>query len=62
VSGPERSLEERWWLGDRRWPVAGVIALVAAGVSALGRQWVEAGLFLVAAAVLGIVTLRNARR
>jgi hypothetical protein len=54
--------ERRWWLDDRRWAVAGVIALVAAGVSALGGQWAEAALFLAAALALGVVSFRTARR
>jgi hypothetical protein len=58
VSAPERA----WWLGDSRWPVAGVIALVAAGVSVLDGLWVEAALFFGAALALAVVTLRTARR
>ena len=54
--------ERRWWLDDRRWAVAGVIALVAAGVSALGGQWAEAALFLATALALGVVSFRTARR
>jgi hypothetical protein len=51
-----------WWLDDRRWTVAGVIALIAAAVSAAGGQWPEAALFLAAALALGLVSLRTARR
>jgi hypothetical protein len=58
VSAPERA----WWLGDRRWPVAGTIALVGAAISAVGGAWLEAALFFAAALVLAIVTLRTARR
>jgi hypothetical protein len=58
LSGPERA----WWLGDSRWPIAGAIALVAAGISAIGGRWIEAALFLAAALALGLVTLRTARR
>ena len=54
--------ERPWWLDDRRWAVAGVIALVAAGVSALGGQWAEAVLFLGAGLVLGVVSFRMVRR
>jgi hypothetical protein len=58
MSAPERA----WWLGDSRWPVAGVIALVAAGVSVLDGLWIEAALFFGAALALAVVTLRTARR
>jgi hypothetical protein len=58
VSAPERG----WWLGDSRWPVAGVIALIGAAVSAIGGAWVEAAIFSAAALALAIVTLRTARR
>jgi hypothetical protein len=58
VSAPERG----WWLGDGRWPVAGAIALVAAGISAVGGRWLEAVLFFAAALALAVVTLRTARR
>ena len=54
--------ERRWWLDDRRWAVAGVIALVAAAVSAVDGQWLEAALFLAAALALGVISLRTARR
>jgi hypothetical protein len=54
--------EGRWWLDDRRWAVAGVIALVASAVAAVGGQWLEAALFLAAAVALAVVTLRTARR
>jgi hypothetical protein len=54
--------EGRWWLDDRRWPVAGVIALVGSAVAAVGGHWLEAGLFLAAAIGLAVVTLRTARR
>jgi len=54
--------ERRWWLDDRRWAVAGAIALVAAGVSAFGGKWAEALLFLAAALALGIVSFRTVRR
>jgi hypothetical protein len=54
--------ERAWWLGDSRWPVAGVIALVGAAVSAVGRMWLAAGLFFAAALALAVVTLRTARR
>jgi hypothetical protein len=39
-----------------------VIALVGALVSAVGRMWLEAGLFFAAALALAVVTLRTARR
>jgi hypothetical protein len=58
MNGPERA----WWLGDSRWPVAGVIALVGAGISAIGGMWLEAALFLGAALALAVVTLRTTRR
>jgi hypothetical protein len=58
VSAPERA----WWLGDRRWPVAATIALVGAGISAVGGAWVEAALFFAAALALAVVTLRTVRR
>jgi hypothetical protein len=58
VSGPERA----WWLGDSRWPVAGVIALVGAAISAVGGMWLEAAIFFGAAVALAFVTLRAARR
>ena len=54
--------EDAWWLGDSRWPVAGVIALVGAGISAIAGVWLEAALFFAAALVLAIVTLKTARR
>jgi hypothetical protein len=57
VSEPNRA----WWLGDSRWPVAGVIALIGAAVSAVGGAWVEAALFFAAALALAVVTLRTAR-
>ena len=58
MSAPERAR----WLGDSRWPVAGVIALVGAAISAVGGMWLEAALFFAAALVLAVVTLRTARR
>jgi hypothetical protein len=58
VSEPERA----WWLGGSRWPVAGVIALIGAAVSAVGGAWLEAGLFFAAALALAIVTLRTVSR
>ena len=58
MSEPERA----WWVGDSRWPVAGVIALVGAGVSAIAGVWLEAALFFAAALALAVVTLRTARR
>jgi hypothetical protein len=54
--------QRAWWLGDSRWPVAAVIALIAAAVSLLDGLWIEAGLFFAAAGALAIVTLRAARR
>jgi hypothetical protein len=62
VSDPEPTVEQPWWVGDRRWPVAGVIAVIAAAVSALDGLWLEAALFFGAALALGIVTMRTARR
>jgi hypothetical protein len=61
VSEPERTAGQPWWLGDSRWPVAAVIAVIAAAVSALDRLWIEAAVFLAAALVLAIVTLRARR-
>jgi hypothetical protein len=54
--------ERRWWLDDRRWPVAGVIALVASAIAAVGGQWPEAAFFFAAAVALAVVTLKTARR
>ncbi len=54
--------EDAWWLGDSRWPVAGVIALVGAGISAIAGVWLEAALFFGAALALAVVTLRTTRR
>ena len=54
--------QRAWWLGDSRWPVAGVIALIAAAVSLLDGLWIEAALFFGAAVALAVVTLRTARR
>lgn len=54
--------DRAWWLGDNRWPVAGVIALVGAAISAVGGMWLEAALFFAAALVLAVVSLRTARR
>jgi len=54
--------EHAWWLGDSRWPVAGVIALVGAGISAIAGVWLEAALFFGAALALAVVTLRTTRR
>ena len=62
MSEPERTAEQRWWLGESRWPVAAVIAVIAAAVSALDGLWIEAALFFGAALALGIVTARTARR
>jgi hypothetical protein len=50
------------WLGKDRWPVAGVIAMIAAAVSAWGGMWLEALLFFAAAAVLAVVTVRTRAR
>jgi hypothetical protein len=61
VSEPERTAGQPWWLGDSRWPVAAVIAVIATAVSALDRLWIEAAVFLAAALVLAIVTLRARR-
>ena len=58
MSGAERA----WWLGHSRWPVAGVIALIGAAISAIGGAWVEAVLFFAAALALAVATLRTARR
>jgi hypothetical protein len=58
VSEPKRA----WWLGDSRWPVAGVIALIGTAISAIGGAWVEAALFFAAALALAIVTLRRVAR
>ncbi len=58
VTGAERA----WWLGDSRWPVAGVIALIGAAISAIGGAWVEAAVFFAAALALAIVTLLTVRR
>jgi hypothetical protein len=54
--------ERPWWLDDRRWAVAGVIALIASGVSAVGGRWAEAALFLVAALALAAASFRTMRR
>lgn len=54
--------ERPWWLGDSRWPVLGVIALIGAALAAIGGDWLEATLFFSAAAVLAAVTVRTARR
>jgi hypothetical protein len=54
--------DRAWWLGDSRWPVAGVIALVGAAISAVGGMWLEATLFFGAALALAVVTVRTARR
>ena len=63
MSDPEqRSVHEPWWLGDSRWAVAAVIAVIAAVVSALDTRWIEAALFFAAALVLAIVMLRATRR
>ena len=62
MSEPERTARQPWWLGDSRWPVAGVIALIAATVSLLDGLWVEAALFFAAALALAIVSVRTARR
>ena len=55
-------MTERWWLTSDRWAVAGVIALIAAAVAAVGGAWPDAALFLVAALALAIVTARTRRR
>jgi hypothetical protein len=63
VNDRDRILAQRpWWLGNSRWPVAGVIALIAAVVSALGGKWLEAALLFGAALALAVVTLRTMRR
>jgi hypothetical protein len=62
VSEPERTVQQPWWLGDSRWPVAGVIAVIAAAVSAFDGLWIEAALFFAAALALAVVTFRTARR
>jgi membrane protein implicated in regulation of membrane protease activity len=49
-------------LGSSRWPIAGVIAMIAAAVSAWGGMWLEAALFLAAAIVLALVTVRTRDR
>jgi hypothetical protein len=62
VSEPRRTAAQPWWLGESRWPVATVIAVLATAVSALDGLWIEAALFFVAALALGVVTFRTARR
>jgi membrane protein implicated in regulation of membrane protease activity len=53
----------RWWLTSDRWFVAGVIALVAAGIAMVGQAWPEAALFFAATIILLAVGLsaRNRR-
>ena len=55
-------MSERWWLTGDRWAVAGAIALVAAGIAAIGGAWPEAAVFFAAALALGIITVRSRRR
>jgi hypothetical protein len=62
VSESQRSAEQPWWVGDSRWPVAAVIAVIAAAVSAFDGLWIETALFFAAALALAVVTLRTARR
>ena len=62
MSEPERTADQPWWLGDSRWPVAAVIAVIAAVVSALDGLWLEAALFIAAALALGVVAFMTARR
>jgi hypothetical protein len=54
--------ERTWAFGGSRWSVLTVLALAGALVSAIGRNWVEAALFLAAAVVLAAVALRAGRR
>jgi len=58
VTGSERA----WTFGGSRWSVLTVLALAGAAVSAIGAMWLEAALFLAAAAVLAVVARRAARR
>jgi uncharacterized membrane protein YfcA len=53
------SSQRGWWLGNDRWPVAGVVAVVGAVLSAWGGLWLEAALFFAAALILAVVTVRT---
>jgi len=54
--------QRTWGFGGSRWSVLTVLALAGALVSVIGRNWVEAALFFVAAVVLAAVALRAGRR
>jgi hypothetical protein len=58
VTGSDRA----WTLGGSRWSVLTALALLGVAVSLIGRMWLEAAVFLVAAVVLAVVALRAGRR